>query len=99
MTGTPPRIGCMRDQKVVLRHGDDMRMYNERIGKIFFYRERIGDEKAADNERAWDPGCPSMKYMSLKLWLKQSHRRISLAYIDFIILWTYYNRVSDRLNT
>jgi 2-keto-4-pentenoate hydratase/2-oxohepta-3-ene-1,7-dioic acid hydratase in catechol pathway len=32
MTGTPPGIGCMRDPKVVLRHGDDMRVEIENIG-------------------------------------------------------------------
>jgi len=37
MTGTPPGIGYMRDPKVVLRHGDDMRVNIEGIGKIFFY--------------------------------------------------------------
>ena len=33
MTGTPPGIGAMRDPKVVLRHGDDMRVYIAGIGK------------------------------------------------------------------
>lgn len=32
MTGTPPGIGIMRKPKVVLQHGDDMRIYIEGIG-------------------------------------------------------------------
>lgn len=32
MTGTPPGIGAMRDPKVVLNHGDDMRVEIEGIG-------------------------------------------------------------------
>ncbi|KAL9114777.1 MAG: hypothetical protein Q9227_001457 [Pyrenula ochraceoflavens] len=34
MTGTPPGIGAMRDPRVVLRHGDDMRVYIEGIGTL-----------------------------------------------------------------
>lgn len=34
MTGTPPGIGAMRDPKVVLNHGDDMRVEIERIGML-----------------------------------------------------------------
>lgn len=33
MTGTPPGIGAMRNPKVVLNHGDDMRVEIEGIGK------------------------------------------------------------------
>ena len=32
MTGTPPGIGAMREPKVVLNHGDDMRVEIEGIG-------------------------------------------------------------------
>lgn len=32
MTGTPPGIGAMRNPKVVLNHGDDMRVEIEGIG-------------------------------------------------------------------
>ena len=32
MTGTPPGIGAMRNPKVVLNHGDDMRVEIEKIG-------------------------------------------------------------------
>ena len=35
MTGTPPGIGAMRDPKVVLNHGDDMRVEIEGIGMLF----------------------------------------------------------------
>ncbi|RDL38599.1 Fumarylacetoacetate hydrolase-containing protein [Venustampulla echinocandica] len=34
MTGTGPGIGCMRDPKVVLNHGDDMRVAIENIGTL-----------------------------------------------------------------
>lgn len=34
MTGTPPGIGAMRDPKVVLNHGDDMRVEIEGIGTL-----------------------------------------------------------------
>ncbi len=34
MTGTGPGIGCMRDPKVVLNHGDDMRIEIEKIGTL-----------------------------------------------------------------
>lgn len=34
MTGTPPGIGAMRDPKVVLNHGDDMRVEIEGIGGL-----------------------------------------------------------------
>lgn len=34
MTGTPPGIGAMRDPKVVLKHGDDMRVEIEGIGTL-----------------------------------------------------------------
>ena len=34
MTGTPPGIGAMRNPKVVLNHGDDMRVYIETIGTL-----------------------------------------------------------------
>ena len=34
MTGTPPGIGAMRDPKVVLNHGDDMRVEIEGIGML-----------------------------------------------------------------
>jgi len=34
MTGTPPGIGCMRDPKVVLNDGDDMRVYIDGIGTL-----------------------------------------------------------------
>ena len=34
MTGTPPGIGAMREPKVVLEHGDDMRVQIEGIGKF-----------------------------------------------------------------
>lgn len=34
MTGTGPGIGCMRDPKVVLNHGDDMRVEIEKIGTL-----------------------------------------------------------------
>lgn len=34
MTGTGPGIGCMREPKVVLRHGDVMRIEVERIGTL-----------------------------------------------------------------
>ena len=32
MTGTPPGIGMLRNPKVVLNHGDDMRVEIEGIG-------------------------------------------------------------------
>ena len=35
MTGTPPGIGMMRDPKVVLNHGDDMRVEIEGIGMSY----------------------------------------------------------------
>lgn len=34
MTGTGPGIGAMRDPKVVLNHGDDIRVEIERIGTL-----------------------------------------------------------------
>lgn len=34
MTGTGPGIGAMRDPKVVLRNGDDMRVEIENIGTL-----------------------------------------------------------------
>ena len=34
MTGTPPGIGAMREPKVVLEHGDDMRVQIEGIGEF-----------------------------------------------------------------
>ncbi|GME44959.1 putative short-chain type dehydrogenase/reductase [Neofusicoccum parvum] len=34
MTGTPPGIGCMRNPRVVLNHGDDMRVFIEGIGTL-----------------------------------------------------------------
>jgi 2-keto-4-pentenoate hydratase/2-oxohepta-3-ene-1,7-dioic acid hydratase in catechol pathway len=34
MTGTGPGIGAMRDPKVVLNHGDDMRIEVEKIGTL-----------------------------------------------------------------
>ena len=34
MTGTPPGIGAMREPKVVLNHGDDIRVEIEGIGKF-----------------------------------------------------------------
>lgn len=34
MTGTGPGIGAMRDPKVVLRDGDDMRIAIENIGTL-----------------------------------------------------------------
>lgn len=34
MTGTGPGIGMMRKPKVVLRHGDDMRVWIEGIGTL-----------------------------------------------------------------
>jgi len=34
MTGTGPGIGCMRNPKVVLNHGDDMRVEIEKIGTL-----------------------------------------------------------------
>lgn len=34
MTGTGPGIGAMRDPKVVLRDGDDMRVAIENIGTL-----------------------------------------------------------------
>lgn len=37
MTGTPPGIGVLRDPKVVLQHGDDMRVEIEGIGSFFFF--------------------------------------------------------------
>lgn len=36
MTGTPPGIGAMRDPKVVLNHGDDIRVEIEGIGMLLF---------------------------------------------------------------
>jgi 2-keto-4-pentenoate hydratase/2-oxohepta-3-ene-1,7-dioic acid hydratase in catechol pathway len=34
MTGTGPGIGMARNPKIVLRHGDDMRVYTEGIGTL-----------------------------------------------------------------
>lgn len=34
LTGTGPGIGMFRDPKVVLRHGDDMRVSIEHIGTL-----------------------------------------------------------------
>jgi 2-keto-4-pentenoate hydratase/2-oxohepta-3-ene-1,7-dioic acid hydratase in catechol pathway len=34
MTGTGSGIGCMRDPKVVLNHGDDMRVSIQNIGTL-----------------------------------------------------------------
>ena len=34
MTGTGPGIGCMRTPKVVLNHGDDIRVEIEEIGTL-----------------------------------------------------------------
>lgn len=34
MTGTGPGIGVMRDPKVVLKNGDDMRVEIEKIGTL-----------------------------------------------------------------
>jgi len=34
MTGTGPGIGAMRDPKVVLNHGDDIRIYVDKIGTL-----------------------------------------------------------------
>lgn len=34
MTGTGPGIGIMRDPKVILNHGDDMRVEVEKIGTL-----------------------------------------------------------------
>ena len=34
MTGTGPGIGAMRDPKVVLKNGDDMRIEMENIGTL-----------------------------------------------------------------
>jgi 2-keto-4-pentenoate hydratase/2-oxohepta-3-ene-1,7-dioic acid hydratase in catechol pathway len=34
MTGTGPGIGMMRDHKVILRHGDDMRVKIGSIGTL-----------------------------------------------------------------
>ena len=34
MTGTPPGIGAMRDPKIVLNHGDDIRIEIEGIGTL-----------------------------------------------------------------
>lgn len=34
MTGTGPGIGAMRDPKVVLKNGDDMRVEIEKIGTL-----------------------------------------------------------------
>lgn len=34
MTGTGPGIGIMRDPKVILRDGDDMRVEIEQIGTL-----------------------------------------------------------------
>jgi 2-keto-4-pentenoate hydratase/2-oxohepta-3-ene-1,7-dioic acid hydratase in catechol pathway len=34
MTGTGPGIGCMRDPKVVLNHGDNMQVEIEKIGTL-----------------------------------------------------------------
>lgn len=34
MTGTGPGVGIMRDPKVVLKHGDDMRIEIEGIGTL-----------------------------------------------------------------
>ena len=44
MTGTGPGIGAMRDPKVVLRNGDDMRVEIENIGTLVnkVYYEQLG---------------------------------------------------------
>ncbi len=34
MTGTGPGIGMLRQPKVVLKHGDDMRIYVQGIGTL-----------------------------------------------------------------
>lgn len=34
MTGTGPGIGAMRDPKVVLSHGDDIRVEIEKVGTL-----------------------------------------------------------------
>lgn len=34
MTGTPPGIGCMRDPKISLGHGDDIRVQIDKIGTL-----------------------------------------------------------------
>lgn len=34
MTGTPPGIGCMRDPKICLRDGDDIRVQIGNIGTL-----------------------------------------------------------------
>jgi len=34
MTGTGPGIGWARDPKVILKHGDDIRVYIENIGTL-----------------------------------------------------------------
>jgi len=34
MTGTGPGIGCMRTSKIVLNHGDDIRVEIEKIGTL-----------------------------------------------------------------
>lgn len=34
MTGTPPGVGAMRDPKVALNDGDDMRVEIEQIGTL-----------------------------------------------------------------
>lgn len=34
MTGTGPGIGMMRNPKVILRHGDDMRVKIDQIGTL-----------------------------------------------------------------
>lgn len=41
MTGTPPGIGMLRNPKVVLRQGDDMRVEIEGIGWFFFFFVRF----------------------------------------------------------
>ncbi|KND93289.1 Fumarylacetoacetate hydrolase domain-containing protein 2 [Tolypocladium ophioglossoides CBS 100239] len=47
MTGTGPGIGAMRSPKVVLNHGDDMRVEIEKIGtllnKVYYDCETLGD--------------------------------------------------------
>lgn len=34
LTGTGLGVGCLRDPKIVLKDGDDMRIYVERIGTL-----------------------------------------------------------------
>lgn len=41
MTGTPPGIGMLRNPKVVLQHGDDMRVEIEGIGSFVAFSLRF----------------------------------------------------------